>query len=158
MTQPLNARAGIAVQFSTEAASLPWSGMAGLVLCCNNKLAHPDLLWALVVEPNWQGCLRGRLRAVARREKTSLWPVANPLSFSQTPSQLQPGADLRSVTDSRHDVYAGINIVEMNQINLHDDTFFADFYLWFRWQGDFDARKFEFVNARASRWSGIQGF
>jgi branched-chain amino acid transport system substrate-binding protein len=43
-------------------------------------------------------------------------------------------------------VYAGIDFTEITDLNLLSSSFEADFYLWFRFKGDFDDRNIEFLN------------
>jgi branched-chain amino acid transport system substrate-binding protein len=43
-------------------------------------------------------------------------------------------------------VYAGIDFTDITELNTKDSTFTADFYIWFRFKGDFDDRNIEFVN------------
>jgi branched-chain amino acid transport system substrate-binding protein len=44
-------------------------------------------------------------------------------------------------------IYTGIDINEISNINPRNDTFTADFYLWFRHKGYLDYSKIEFLNA-----------
>ena len=46
------------------------------------------------------------------------------------------------------DVYVGIYVNDIINVDLKTNTYNADFYLWFRWQGDRDpSDTFEFVNS-----------
>jgi len=45
-------------------------------------------------------------------------------------------------------IYAGMDINEISHLNLLDSCYTADFYLWFRFEGEFDDRKIEFINAK----------
>lgn len=47
-------------------------------------------------------------------------------------------------------VYTGIDINEISNINPREETFTADFYLWFRQSGDLDYSQIEFMNAMGS--------
>ena len=44
-------------------------------------------------------------------------------------------------------VYTGIDLNEISNLDVKNSTFTADFYIWFRYEGDFDESKIEFVNA-----------
>jgi len=43
-------------------------------------------------------------------------------------------------------VYAGIDFTDISELNTKDSTFTADFYIWFRFKGEFDDSNIEFVN------------
>ena len=82
------------------------------------------------------------------------------------PTQLGPIVNLETIVDLRKElkrgdiipmddrylyrtmvVYTGIDINEISDINPRKETFTADFYLWFRHNGDLDYSKIEFLNA-----------
>ena len=44
-------------------------------------------------------------------------------------------------------IYTGIDLIEVSNLDMKNSTFRADFYLWFRHQGEFDVDKIEFINA-----------
>ncbi len=44
-------------------------------------------------------------------------------------------------------VYVGIDINEVSNLNIKNTSYLMDFYLWFRYQGEFDETQIEFVNA-----------
>jgi branched-chain amino acid transport system substrate-binding protein len=44
-------------------------------------------------------------------------------------------------------VYVGIDFNEISELDFGDSLYTADFFLWFRFKGDFDDRNIEFVNA-----------
>ncbi|MCP4111175.1 MAG: ABC transporter substrate-binding protein [Desulfobacteraceae bacterium] len=44
-------------------------------------------------------------------------------------------------------VYTGIDINEISDLDLLNGSYTFDFYLWFRYNGDFDSENIEFVNA-----------
>lgn len=86
--------------------------------------------------------------------------------FISAPVQLQPATDITRIVDLKKEladgnmlivngkymyrtrlVYAGVDFNEIGDVNLKDSTFLADFYLWFRYQGDFDEMDIEFPNA-----------
>lgn len=41
-------------------------------------------------------------------------------------------------------------------LNMDEHSFYADFYIWFRWRGDLDPTNFEFVN-QIEKWSMTSG-
>ena len=52
------------------------------------------------------------------------------------------------VTGGTQDVHVGIFLNDIINVDLKTNTYTADFYLWFRWQGEHDpSETFEFVNA-----------
>jgi branched-chain amino acid transport system substrate-binding protein len=82
------------------------------------------------------------------------------------PTQLGPIVNLDTIVDLRKDlkrgniipfddrfvyrtmvIYTGIDINEISNINPINETFTADFYLWFRHKGYLDYSKIEFLNA-----------
>jgi branched-chain amino acid transport system substrate-binding protein len=88
------------------------------------------------------------------------------------PNQFQPIVDLKSVDNLlekvlKNDiihvngkfmhkakvVYTGIDFNEISDFNPSTSSFLADFYLWFRFEGDFDDKNIEFVNAVDSETS-----
>ncbi len=52
-------------------------------------------------------------------------------------------------------VYTGIYLMNVYDINISDHSFYADFYIWFKWKGDRDPLKIEFVNA-IEKWGMTQ--
>ena len=46
-------------------------------------------------------------------------------------------------------VYTGIDLNKISNIDMKNYTFFADFYLWFRYQGEFNEKEIEFINAKS---------
>ncbi len=44
-------------------------------------------------------------------------------------------------------VYTGIDLIEISNLDMKNSTFQAEFYLWFRHEGDFDETGIEFINA-----------
>jgi len=49
-------------------------------------------------------------------------------------------------------VYVGMDFNEISELDPIDSIFTADFYLWFRFKGDFDDRNLEFVNIATEDW------
>lgn len=52
-------------------------------------------------------------------------------------------------------VYTGFYLMNVYDLNINAYSFYADFYLWFRWKGDFDPTNIEFVNA-VEKWGFTQ--
>jgi branched-chain amino acid transport system substrate-binding protein len=50
-----------------------------------------------------------------------------------------------------HVVYVGIDFTDITELDLDRSTYGADFYLWFRFKGDFDDRNIEFINIFESK-------
>ena len=44
-------------------------------------------------------------------------------------------------------VYAGIDFNEISELNFSKSLYSADFFIWFRFKGDFDDQNIEFINA-----------
>lgn len=49
-------------------------------------------------------------------------------------------------------VQTGIYLVNLYGLNMEEHSFYADFYIWFKWRGDIDPTNIEFVNA-IEKWS-----
>jgi branched-chain amino acid transport system substrate-binding protein len=43
-------------------------------------------------------------------------------------------------------VYTGLDLIELSELDTKNSTYTADFYLWFRYQGEFDEKAIEFSN------------
>lgn len=53
-------------------------------------------------------------------------------------------------------VYVGLYLNNIANIDLSENTFVADFYVWFKWKGQYDPTKtFEFTNSY-EKWSLVQ--
>jgi hypothetical protein len=48
-------------------------------------------------------------------------------------------------------VYTGIYLMNVYDLDINAYSYYADFYLWFRWKGDIDPTEIEFVNA-VEKW------
>ncbi|MBK6948596.1 MAG: hypothetical protein IPH16_11545 [Haliscomenobacter sp.] len=48
-------------------------------------------------------------------------------------------------------VYTGIYLMNVYDLNINAYSYYADFYLWFRWKGDINPENIEFVNA-VEKW------
>lgn len=50
-----------------------------------------------------------------------------------------------------NEVYTGVYLMNMYDLNMDEHSFYADFYVWFKWKGDIDPTNIEFVNA-VEKW------
>lgn len=46
----------------------------------------------------------------------------------------------------------GVYLMNLYDLNMDEHSFYADFYIWFKWKGDIDPTAFEFVNS-IEKWS-----
>ncbi len=53
------------------------------------------------------------------------------------------------------EVLTGIYVMNVYDLDINQYSFYADFYLWFRWKGDIDPTEIEFVNA-LEKWGFTQ--
>lgn len=70
--------------------------------------------------------------------------------FSLRREEFNPGRVLKINSHSFYQtdvVFAGIRALEFSELDFTNLTFVLDFYLWFRYQGDFDPANIEFTNA-----------
>jgi hypothetical protein len=51
-----------------------------------------------------------------------------------------------------HVVRTGVYLLNLYDLNMRANSFYADFYVWFKWKGSFDPSQIEFVNA-IEKWS-----
>lgn len=51
-----------------------------------------------------------------------------------------------------HVVRTGVFLNNLYDLNMDANSFYADFYIWFKWKGDFDPTNVEFVNS-IEKWS-----
>ena len=84
-------------------------------------------------------------------------------------TQLQPVVDLRQIADLDEElaignilivdsrylhkvniVYTGIDLRRISNLDLKSSSYTADFYLWFRYQGNLDPDRFELINLAES--------
>lgn len=49
-------------------------------------------------------------------------------------------------------VFTGVYLMNLYDLNMDEHSFYADFYIWFKWKGDIDPTKIEFVNS-IEKWS-----
>jgi len=81
---------------------------------------------------------------------TQLGPIVNLDSIVDLRKELQEGSIIAMGDRFLHRtmvVYTGIDINEISNINPRKETFTADFYLWFRHNGNLDYSKIEFLDA-----------
>ncbi|NUQ24762.1 MAG: hypothetical protein HUU34_12490 [Saprospiraceae bacterium] len=65
-------------------------------------------------------------------------------------------ATLSHASSSRpQEVYTGIYLMNLYDLDINQYSFYADCYLWFRWKGDLDPSNIEFVNA-VEKWGFTQ--
>ncbi len=79
-----------------------------------------------------------------------LKPIANPEAIIDLHAELEEG-NILAIDDhfmyKTTVIYTGIDINEISNIDPGNETFSADFYLWFRHSGSLDYSKIEFLNA-----------
>lgn len=68
-----------------------------------------------------------------------------------------PGMDAQPSPESTEaqKVYTGIYLMNLYDLNIDEFSFYADFYLWFKWKGERDPTNIEFVNA-VEKWGFTQ--
>ncbi|MBK7871349.1 MAG: hypothetical protein IPJ74_12080 [Saprospiraceae bacterium] len=64
------------------------------------------------------------------------------ISFALQAKELPPNAQK---------VYTGIYLMNLYDLNVDEFSFYADFYIWFKWKGERDPTNIEFVNA-VEKW------
>lgn len=52
-------------------------------------------------------------------------------------------------------VLTGVYLMNLYDLNLDDNSFYADFYIWFKWKGEIDPTGIEFVNM-VEKWGTSQ--
>lgn len=68
-----------------------------------------------------------------------LWAFFPVLSFAAAPQK----------------VYTGVYLMNLYDLNLDEHSFYADFYIWFKWKGEIDPTGIEFVNM-VEKWGMTQ--
>ncbi|MBN8683390.1 MAG: hypothetical protein J0L99_12135 [Chitinophagales bacterium] len=58
----------------------------------------------------------------------------------------------RAVAAPPEEVKTGVYLMNLYDLNMDEHSFYADFYIWFKWKGKKDPTKIEFVNA-IEKWS-----
>ncbi|MBF2052097.1 MAG: hypothetical protein IGS03_01375 [Candidatus Sericytochromatia bacterium] len=84
-----------------------------------------------------------------------IWPVLLVLGLhSPVWAKNQPHQQTTAKTPQT--VFVGIHMNRLVNLDLKQNTYTMDFYLWFRWKGDIDpAESFEFTNAYEKWWETI---
>ncbi len=49
-------------------------------------------------------------------------------------------------------VRVGVYLMNLYDLNMDEHSFYADFYIWFKWKGPIDPTNIEFVNS-IEKWS-----
>jgi hypothetical protein len=67
------------------------------------------------------------------------------------------GTVTHSVTaqDTAQVVHTGVYLMNLYDLDINEYSYYADFYLWFRWKGERDPMNIEFVNA-VEKWGFTQ--
>ena len=58
---------------------------------------------------------------------------------------------LKAQVEAPQQVLTGVYLMNLYDLNLDEHSFFADFYIWFKWRGGIDPTEIEFVNA-VEKW------
>jgi len=99
-----------------------------------------------IVKSNYIGVYKGLARISAL---TQLQPIKN-IEFVTDLEGAMASGDVFVIDDQymyKTDVvYTGIDYIEVSNLNTKNSTYTEDFYLWFRYKGDVDAKNIEFVN------------
>ena len=61
-------------------------------------------------------------------------------------------SSLTTASAQPQQVRTGIHLMNMYGMNMDEHSFYADFYIWFKWKGRIDPTNIEFVNA-IEKWS-----
>jgi hypothetical protein len=61
----------------------------------------------------------------------------------------------RPVPSDAEVVRTGVYLMNLYDLNINEHSFYADFYLWFKWKGERDPMNIEFVNA-IEKWGFTQ--
>ncbi len=62
-----------------------------------------------------------------------------------------PAYNQEDTTNIPQKVYTGIYLMNLYNLDVNEYSFYADFYIWFRWKGDLDPCSIEFVNG-VEKW------
>lgn len=77
----------------------------------------------------------------------SIYAVNTPQNVLEPMQHIPPNAQK---------VFVGMYLMNLYSLNMYENTFYADFYVWFRWKGDLNPiEHFEFVNA-VEKWAITQ--
>lgn len=66
-------------------------------------------------------------------------------------STLTLNAQQEKLSPPPQEVLTGFYLMNLYDLNLDEHSFYADFYIWFKWKGDIDPTEIEFVNA-VEKW------
>ncbi|MCB0553110.1 MAG: hypothetical protein KDD02_06120 [Phaeodactylibacter sp.] len=80
----------------------------------------------------------------------TLFFCLSPLAF-----QAQTGSDAKELLPGQEAVYTGIYLMNLYDLNINEHSFYADFYIWFKWKGERNPMNIEFVNA-VEKWGFTQ--
>lgn len=61
------------------------------------------------------------------------------------------GPCLPTGAQSPQQVLTGVYLMNLYDVNLDENSFYADFYIWFKWKGEIDPTGFEIVN-EVEKW------
>ena len=61
----------------------------------------------------------------------------------------------RAIPPDAEVVRTGVYLMNLYDLNINEHSFYADFYLWFKWKGERDPMNIEFVNA-IEKWGFTQ--
>jgi hypothetical protein len=94
--------------------------------------------------------LGARLRAQPRPQPAIPPPPALAEPAADDPAADEPAADdpaASATAEGPQRVYVGLYLHHVPELDIHSNSYLADFYLWFRWRGDIDpTESFEFTN------------
>ncbi len=61
------------------------------------------------------------------------------------------GLCAQEAATGQQQVFTGVYLMNLYDLNVNEYSFYADFYIWFRWKGDRDPSGIEFVNS-VEKW------
>ena len=121
----------------------------GLASVDSPEKAVPGLLGPIYFDVN-RTVPRSMVMGIAAGDDFITAPQQLRLIKGDTESLERMGADLVTVADRTYVqsrvVYTGIEVNEIRDLNSTERTFFADFYLWFKYVGDDDVTEVIFPN------------
>lgn len=85
--------------------------------------------------------------------KTALYPTLLTLLFLLVASGLW--AEDKKPKKEPQKVYTGIYVMNVYDLDINGYSYYADFYVWFRWKGKLDPTKIEFVNS-IEKWGSTE--
>ncbi len=84
------------------------------------------------------------------KEYDQSWKMGHAESWESDVIRIREGAYLKEIQV----VYTGIHINKISDINFREGTCAMDFNLWFRYEGDFESDRVEFLNAEGKVFMG----